>query len=98
NTAVSELAKEHLDIFISSLGKVPSKSRNRRAATSAKARNHHRAALRQFLAWTVRKDYLPPTHRLLEADAMRPELANTSEVCCYTPKEFRALLQETDGP
>ncbi len=98
NTAVCELGKKHLDTFISSLGKVLSKSRNRRAATSAKARNHHRAAIRQFVSWAVRKDYLPPTHRLIEADAMRPELANTSEVCFYTPKEFGELLQGADGP
>ncbi len=98
NTPVCDLAKEHLDAFIGALGKVPSKSRNRRAATSAKSRNHHRAAIRQFLAWCVRKDYLTTTHRLDEADAMRPEHANDGEVQFYTPKELRDLLEAAEGP
>ena len=93
NTAVCDLSKEHLDAFIASLGELKSKSRNRRAATSAKSRNHYRAAIRQFLQWAIRKDYLPPTHRLSEADAMRPERANTSEVSFYIPDEFAALLE-----
>jgi integrase len=98
NTAVCDLAKGHLDVFISSLAKVPSKSRNRRTATSAKSRNHHRAAIRQFLAWAVRKDYLPPTHRLIEADGLRPEHANNADIHFYTPKEFRALLESAESP
>lgn len=87
NTAVCDLAKEHLDTFLNSLHEF-----------SAKSRNHHRAAIRQFLAWCVRKDYLPATHRLAEADTMRPERANTSEVAFYTPNEFRALLEASEGP
>jgi hypothetical protein len=98
NTPVSELGREHLDAFLASLGKLRSKSRNRRAATSAKSRNHYRAAIRQFLSWAVRKDYLAATHRLGEADAMRPEHANNGEIHFYTPKEFRALLQSAEGP
>ena len=82
NTAVSELSKEHLDKFIGSFDDF-----------SAKSRNHYRAAVRQFLQWAVRKDYLPPTHRLFEADAMRPERANTATVEFYTPDEFAALLK-----
>jgi integrase len=82
NTAVSELGKEHLNKFIGSLDDF-----------SAKSRNHYRAAVRQFLQWSVRKDYLPPTHRLLEADAMRPERANNAEIQFYTPCEFAALLE-----
>jgi len=62
----------------------------------AKSRNHHRAAVRQFLQWAVRKDYLPATHRLGEADGMRPEHGNTAEVAFYTPKELRALLNAAD--
>jgi hypothetical protein len=88
NTTVCDLAKEHLDAFLGSLGELKSKSRNRRAATSAKSRNHHRAAVRQFLQWAVRKDYLPMTHRLLEADTMRQEHANGAEVQFYTATEF----------
>jgi integrase len=97
NTGVNELSKEHLDEFIGSLDKMKSKSRNGRAATSAKSRNHYRAAVRQFLQWAIRKDYLSPTHRLLEADAMRPERANTAEVSFYTPREFAALLETADA-
>ena len=92
NTAVSELSKEHLDKFIGSLDTVKIKSRNGRAASSAKSRNHYRATVRQFLQWAVRKDYLPPTHRLLEAEAMRTERANTAAVEFYTPREFADLL------
>ena len=92
NTAVCDLSKEHLDTFIGSLDKVKTTSRNGRAAGSAKSRNHYRATVRQFLQWAVRKDYLAPTHRLIEADAMRPERANTAAVELYTPDELAALL------
>ena len=91
-TAVCDLSKEHLDTFIGSLDKVKATSKNGRAAGSAKSRNHYRATVRQFLQWAVRKDYLAPTHRLLEADAMRPERANTATVELYTPDELAALL------
>lgn len=97
STAVCDLAKEHLDAFIAALGQAKTKSRNHRLATSAKSRNHHRAAVRQFLQWAVRKDYLTATNRLNEADGMRPERANTSEVSLYSPKEFRALLEAADN-
>jgi len=86
NTAVCDLARDHLDAFISSLGDF-----------SAKSRNHYRATILQFLSWCSRKDYLPGTHRLGEADAMRPERANTAEVLFYTPKELRALLESAEG-
>ncbi|MBI4661960.1 MAG: tyrosine-type recombinase/integrase [Verrucomicrobia bacterium] len=87
NTAVCDLSKEHLDIFLKSLGEF-----------SAKSRNHHRAAIRQFLSWCVRKDCLPATHRLGEADSMRPEHANTAEISFYTPNELRKLLETAEGP
>ena len=86
NTAASELSKEHLDKFIGSLDDF-----------SAKSRNHYRAAVRQFLQWAVRKDYLSPTHRLFEADTMRPERANNAEIQFYTPREFAALLETADA-
>ena len=85
--AVSDLGKHDLDGFFAS--KLVS-------AFSSKSRNHHRAALAQFFSWCVRKDYLPVGHRLNEADAMRPEHANTAEVQFYTPAEFRALLEAAD--
>ena len=96
NTAVCDLSKEHLDTFIASLDTVQTTSRNGRAAGSAKSRNHYRATVRQFLQWAVRKDYLAPTHRLIEADAMRPERANTAAVELYTPEELAALLAAAD--
>ncbi len=86
NTAVCELAKTHIDAFMGSLGKFSSKSRN-----------HHRQAVRQFLQWCVRKDYLASTHRMGEADTMRPEHANGGEVLFYTPKEFAQLLEAADN-
>jgi integrase len=85
NTAVSELSKEHLDKFIGSLDEF-----------APKTRNHYRAAVGQFLRWSVRKDYLPVTHRLGEADGLRPEHANTSEVSFYTPRELATLLAGAD--
>jgi integrase len=81
NTAVCDLSKAHLDTFIGSL-----------ADFSPKTRNHYRAAVGQFLKWSVRKDYLSVTHRLGEADGLRPEHANTAEISFYTPRELAALL------
>ncbi len=85
NTAICELSKEHLDKFIGSLDDF-----------SAKSRNHYRTAIRQFLQWAVRKDYLSATHRLFEADTMRPEHANTAEIHFYTPRELAGLLEAAD--
>jgi len=90
--AVCDLTKAHLDQFIETLGKLKSKSRNQRKAVSAKSRNHYRAFIRQFLSWAVRKDYLPQTHRLAEADGLRTENSNNSETTFYSPAEFQALL------
>jgi hypothetical protein len=84
-TAVSELGKHHLDLFMGAL-------EENFDVETAKSRNHYRAAIRQFIAWAVRKDFLAPTNRLAEADSMRPELANTAEILFYTPAEFRTLL------
>jgi integrase len=87
--AVCDIGKHDLDSFFAS---------KLIAEFSPKSRNHHRAALAQFFSWCVRKDYLSVGHRLNEADALRPEHANTAEVEFYTPKEFRALLETADGP
>ena len=95
-TAVCDLTKGHLDKFIESLGELKTKSRNRRKAVSAKSRNHYRAAVRQFLLWAVRKDYLPLTHRLCESDGLRPEHANNAEATFYTPGDLVALLANSD--
>jgi integrase len=95
-TPVCDLTKRHLDGFIESLGNLKSKSRNRRKAISAKSRNHYRAVIRQFLNWAVRKDYLSITHRLFDADGLRPEHANNAEVAYYSPAELAALLANAD--
>jgi integrase len=87
--AVCDLSKDHIDVVLTS---------SPVADFSAKSRNHHRAALKQWLQWCVRKDYLPVTHRLLEADSMCREHANNGEIEFYTPKEFRALLETAEGP
>ncbi len=94
--AVCDLTKAHLDKFIGSLGKIQTKSRNHRAIGSSKTRNGYRAAVRQFLQWSVRKDYLSATHRLFEADTMRPEQTNGGEIAFYTPRELSALLAGAD--
>jgi len=93
---VCDLTQVHLETFISSLAMVKTSARNKRAAGSAKSRNHYRAAIRQFLQWAVRKDYLLSTHRLNEADAMHPEIANTAETSIYTTAEFKQLLEKAD--
>jgi len=93
NHAVCDLSKTHLDAFITALPKM-----KERPATSPKARNHYRGALKQFLSWAVRNDYLPVTHRLFEADGMRTEKTNGGDTDFYTPKEFRTLLEAADGP
>lgn len=87
--AVCDLSKAHLDAVLNS---------NPLAEFSAKSRNHHRAAVKQWLQWCVRKDYLAVTHRLLEADSMRREHADNGEIEFYTADEFRALLETADGP
>jgi integrase len=84
-TALCDLSKEHLDLFIGSLDNY-----------APKTRNHYRAAIRQFLSWSVRKDYLPLAHRLNEADKLRPEYANTAEITFYTSGELAALLANAD--
>ena len=93
NHAVCDLSKTHLDAFMAALPKM-----NERPATSPKARNHYRGVLKQFLSWSVRNDYLPSTHRLFEADGMRTEKTNGGDTDFYTPKEFRTLLEASDGP
>ncbi len=87
--AVCDLSKELLDKLLTS---------KPLSDFSAKSRNHHRATIKQLLQWCVRKDYLPVTHRLNEADSMRPEHANNGETEFYTAKELRDLLEAAKGP
>jgi integrase len=88
NTSIDDLTKKHLDTFFQSKPLVE---------FSAKSRNHHRATVRQFLGWSVRKDFLAASNRLEEADGLRPEKANTAEILFYSPTEFRALLESSEG-
>ena len=74
--AVCDLSKEHLDAF----------SVHEIADLSAKSRNHYRAAMRQFLQWAVRKDFLTVTHRLREADGLRPEHGNTAKLVLHATR------------
>jgi integrase len=67
-------------------------------ALGTKARNDRRAAVGMFFRWCVRQDYLPPAHRLLEADAMQKEQLDTAATDFYRPAELRGLLESADGP
>jgi integrase len=80
-TAVCDLSKEHLNSYIQKHNEVSTKSRNDR-----------RAAVKMFLAWAVRQDYLPANHRLFEADGMMRETVETAETDYYHPSEFQELL------
>jgi integrase len=78
---VCDLTKQHLDLFVEDHAKL-----------SAKSRNHYRATLRMFFGWCQRRDYLSATHRLLEADGLRKEDADTGDVDYYRPEELRLML------
>jgi len=95
--SVNDLAKAHLDKFFAELPKTAGKSRNGKPVTSPATRNHYRESLRQFFGWAVGNDLLPSGHRLLEADSMRPQKGNASTIQCYTPAEFKALLEAAEG-
>jgi integrase len=80
---VCDLTKQHLDLFVEAHAKL-----------SAKSRNHYRATLRMFFGWCQRRDFLPATHRLLEADGLRKEDADTGDVDYYRPAELRLMLDQ----
>jgi integrase len=86
-TALSDLTKSHLDAYFAALGEF-----------SPKTRNHYRNAVKTLFLWAVRRDYLPPTHRLNESAGLTREKANTAEIEFYTPAEFRKLLAAADEP
>jgi integrase len=77
------LAKRHADALVKDLAK------------GSQVTALHPVQARDALAALerLRKDYLPVTHRLAEADGLRPEHANTAEVSFYTPRELAALLK-----
>jgi integrase len=84
-TMVSDLSKEHLDLYFKPLTHVSTKNRNDRRAT-----------IKMFLSWAVKKDYLASHHRLLEADGMAREIVEKSETDFYRPKELQTLLAKAD--
>ncbi len=67
-------------------------------ALGPKSRNDRRAALAMFLRWCVRQDYLSPTHRLIECDAMQKEPLDAAATDFYRPAELRGLLESAEGP
>lgn len=80
--AVCDLSKQLLDTYMA-----------RHGAVSPKTRNERRSAVRMFLKWCVKKDFLLATHRLLEADGMAKEIAQPEEIEFYTAGELRAMLE-----
>ena len=80
-TSVCDLTKEHMNTFM-----------QKHSSHSPKSRNHYRGAVKMFLSWCVKRDYLTTTHRLLEADSLKTETADTSELDFYRPEELQAML------
>ncbi len=86
--AVCDIGKQHLDLFMSD---------PHRSQLAPKSRNHYRATLKMFLAWAVKKDYLPANHRLLEAPGMERETLTGGDTDFYRPAELRQLLAAADA-
>ena len=84
-TAVCDLTKEHLDVFMAG-----------RSHLAAKSKNHLRATVKMFLNWCIKKDYLPTNHRLLDADGMKRQTADSGETVFYRPAELQKLLEAAD--
>jgi integrase len=85
--SLGDLNRDFLARYIGNFGEV-----------SAKSRNDRRAAVAMFLRWCAHQDYLAPTHRLFETDAMQKEQFDHAETDFYRPDEFRALLEAAQGP
>jgi integrase len=84
NLDVLDLTKQDIDIFFDHL------------SLSPKTRNHYRADVKQLLDWCVRKDYLPGTQRLSEADGLRVEPVTKGAIEFYQPRDFREILANAD--
>jgi integrase len=85
SNAVCDLGKEHLNLFMRKHG-----------THSPKSRNHYRGAIKMFLTWCVKHDYLSPAHRLFEADGMATEAVDMPELEYYRPEELQAMLECAD--
>ncbi len=84
-SAVCDLTKDNLDLFLGSLSDL-----------APKTRNHYRATIKMFLGWAVKKDYLAVTHRLFDAPSMKPEPLTSEDTDYYRPAELRQLLDHAD--
>ena len=80
--AVCDLTKQHLNLYMQQHTEVGTKNRNDR-----------RAAVKMFLNWVVKNDYLSFGHRLFEADAMTREIVETAETDYYRPDELQKFLE-----
>ena len=85
-TRVSDLAKEHLNAYFGA-----------QKDNGSKNRNDRRAALKMFLTWAARQDYLPGNHRLFEADGMARELVEAGDTDFFRPAELQKLLDNADA-
>ena len=80
-TAVCELAKDHFNLYMASFGK-----------QSPKSRNHYRGAIKMFLKWCVKRDFLSPAHRLFEADGMTHKTVDMLEIDYYRANSHNCLF------
>jgi integrase len=80
-TAVCDLSKDHLNLFVGAHPKL-----------TAKSRNHIRTTVRMFLGWCVTSDYLAANHRLFEASGLKSEELDDSPIDYYRPDELSKLL------
>ncbi len=86
NTAVCDLTKELLNVYMSIYGDV-----------SARTRNGRRTVVAMFLKWCARQDYIAAGHRLFEADGMTHETSEPEVIDFYTPSELSSLLQTSSN-
>lgn len=88
NTAidVSDVTKDHVDLFLSARRKL-----------SPKSRNHFRTTLKMFFRWCQRKDFLAKNTDLLDADGLRRDKLPGGDVEFYSPSELRAMLLNATG-
>jgi len=80
-SAVCDITKDHLTLYMRNFDQL-----------SAKSRNDRRNTIKMFLTWAVKRDYLSVTHRLFEAEGMANEKVEASDIEFYTPGELDTLL------